>query len=485
MNTNPTPEAPETRLLWVKPDGSSQEGPKDEIMASYWRAGQVGKLIPVAVAVATTVATTAVSAPVRAAPVSQGFGALTVDAEKGAIIEARIAQIRAAGFAVSNTAFASGTRMLQSGVDEYHAIYREWGQRPPAEDAMREVAQKVREENRTDLTVRLGDLRMAADGTMGRKGRPSSPIEWGAWGRIYGALRADGVFPDGFSLLAALDPATRAGVFNERIQKIDPDREVNIGLRRNSASGGWSIFRVVSTRYPLDGQADIVLDGMADRIEGLDWRGSVVYDTATTNITFDAAHMASPTALDPTVGDVFRAGIKGSTNDTGNGRFWLVPFVGRIVCINCTVADGYAPGYTKVHKGSMTDALNATQGVVASAKKILPIFAADWKVARNTPVESFNWTRTGIKAKAASKIHSVSDALEALVIAGEIGTGTARDALVHHLLNAHKAEPGETLADVLNAVTRASHEALLNDIQRDVLERQAGKLLPMFAQRSL
>ena len=83
-------------------------------------------------------------------------------------------------------------------------------------------------------------------------------------------------------------------------------------------------------------------------------------------------------------------------------------------------------------------------------------------------------------ATAAKKVVDVPSALTALVNTGKIDHGTKRDALVQHMLMAHKNEPGQgTVADVLNAVTRAAHEALFNDIQRDKLERQAGALLPV------
>jgi len=457
-----------TTLVWTKPDGSTQTGPKDEIMAAYWQAGKVGTL--------------AAPAVVPAAPVvSADFGNLVVDEAKGAKIREREEKIKAAGFALPDPWFAAGTRMIQAGVDKYRATYEEWAERPLAEESMRAVAQRIREERRTDFTVRLGDLHMDADGCLGRKGRPASPIEWSAWKRIYSMLQGEGVLPDGVRLLAALDPATRALVVNERLAALDPDKEVQIGLRRNAATGGWSIFRAVSTRYPTDGQADVILDGMADRIDGLDWRGSVVYDTGSTSVRFDAAHMVSPEVLDPAVGDVFRGGVKGGTNDAGGGRFTIDPFVGRIICINCTIADAYAPGYSRIHRGSMEAALDAASTVVGKAASVLPIFAADWTVLRDTTVTAMPWERV-VGRKSAEEVEDVPTALRALVHAGRVDHGTARDALVEHLLASYAAEPGNgTVADVLNAVTRAAHEGLVDAIQRDVLERQAGKLVPLLA----
>jgi hypothetical protein len=56
--------------------------------------------------------------------------------------------------------------------------------------------------------------------------------------------------------------------------------------------------------------------------------------------------------------------------------------------------------------------------------------------------------------------------------------------MVEALLRGFSAEPGDTLADAFNAVTRAAHEGLLDEAQRWRVERAAGALLPVLAQRA-
>jgi hypothetical protein len=146
--------------------------------------------------------------------------------------------------------------------------------------------------------------------------------------------------------------------------------------------------------------------------------------------------------------------------------------------------DAYAPGYSRIHRGSMAEAMEAASNVAQKAVDVLPVFAADWSRARLTHTDMIEWRKLGLGKKAAAEAReSVPGALEAMVRAGKIGAGTHRDALVQHMLNAHKAEPGRgsigTVADLLNAVTRAAHESMMADIQRDLLERQAGALLPV------
>ena len=77
-----------------------------------------------------------------------------------------------------------------------------------------------------------------------------------------------------------------------------------------------------------------------------------------------------------------------------------------------------------------------------------------------------------------------ADFLRALVTSGDLDADVARDTMVEALLKGFKAEPGDTLADAFNAVTRAAHEGLLDEAQRWRVEREAGALLPVLARRA-
>lgn len=476
--------SPDPILRWVDPNGNEiKRGPYSEIGPEYAAAraaGATGTLIPLAPA--------APAAPAAAPVVSSGFGVgdTIVDPTKAAQIAKDIREISALGFVPPATLFAPGTRMIQIGVDNYRHKYYEWSGRPLAEDVLRATAQKIREEDRRSLVIRLGDLRMLETGEIGRKNGPARPIEFRAWEQVYNALKAVGVFPDGTRLLAALDAPLRARIFNGRIEKIDPDKEVKIGVRR-SASGGWSIFRVVGPRFPDEASGDVAADTAADAIEGFGFRGSVVYNPNTTDLSFDAASMADPTSLDPVVGDIFRAGIKGSTNDAGGGSFKVSPFAGRIVCVNCTVIDAYAPGVHRAHRGDMSAAVDGIRDAAILASKVVPLFAKDWKILRNTRINKFPWVKaagridTETRAILRDPKLTVPDIIRAMVDGGEISATMGRDALVQALLTGYGKEPGETVADVLNAVTRAAHESIVDGAVRDTLERRAGALVPVFA----
>jgi hypothetical protein len=74
--------------------------------------------------------------------------------------------------------------------------------------------------------------------------------------------------------------------------------------------------------------------------------------------------------------------------------------------------------------------------------------------------------------------------LRSLVSSGDLDADVARDTVVEALLRGYAAEPGDTLADAFNAVTRAAHEGLLDEAQRWRMERAAGALLPVLARRA-
>jgi hypothetical protein len=79
------------------------------------------------------------------------------------------------------------------------------------------------------------------------------------------------------------------------------------------------------------------------------------------------------------------------------------------------------------------------------------------------------------------KFANVPDALAYLVDEGRIDAAMSRDILVESLLTAYNKEPGDSLADIVNAVTRMAHESLLSDIRRDMVERSAAALVPVLA----
>lgn len=468
-NTDNSANLP-ARLRWLHPDGNVGEGPRDVIMRAYAEAGFEGKLVPVDVV--------EVPAP---RPVTLRPG-VDVDPEAQARILAAEKFLKARGFAPPPTWFAAGTEMLPEGRAKFGSLAKRHADLPVFRDAAREVIDVIRSEDRRDMV--LGDakaLRLTADGQLTR-GRQPIALEPNALKGIIG--RFPRAFPNAWTFLSMLDPAARAEAVNAQLGRLHEwytDDERNLRLRLRNV-GGWRAFAAVSPTYmPMD--ADRVLNAYVETLDALglpDPRGAIAYNGETTDVTIRATWHA-PQSFRPSVGDVFESGISARTNDAGNGSHRGGNTFTRIICINCTTGDFGNESLRRVHKGSRVSDLTA-QGLAKIQQDVGDLvnrtgdaarfFLDAWGILRETPLAKV------------SKANDPKAFLKGLVTSGELDPDVGRDVMVEALLRGFDVEPGETLADIFNAVTRAAHDGLLDEAQRWRVERAAGALLPVLAQRA-
>jgi hypothetical protein len=461
---------------WTRTDGSVVEGPAQDLMAAYAAAGFAGRLVAVEP-----------TAP-AAAPVAALRPGVDVDAAAARRIEAAESFLAGRGFAAPPTWFAAGTEMLPEGRAKFGSLARRHGDLPAFRDAAGAVIDTIRAENRR--SVQLGDaraLRLLPDGTLTRGKAPIALEPLALKGLIQRFPKA---FPSAWSFLALLDPAARAEAMNAQLARLaefypeDDDRNLCLLLR--NLAGSWQAFSAVSPSY-MPMPADKVLAAYVETIDGLglpDPRGAVAYNGETTDVTIRATWHA-PQSFRPSVGDVFESGITGRTNDAGGGAHRGGNTFTRIICINCTTMDFGDDAFRRVHRGSKTRDLTAVglrriqqdvAALVNQSGEAARFFLDSWGVLRDTPIA---------KVAIGGKKHAdPREALKALVKGGELDADVARDTLVEALLRGFDAEPGDTLADAFNAVTRAAHEGLLDEAQRWRVERAAGALLPVLAQRA-
>lgn len=452
MSDTPVPDT----LVYTSANGATVTLPTQEAMARYAQEGFTGKLTPVA------------APAVPAAPVAQSVNDAGGDAARERNAR-HMAALDALGFAVADPFFAVGQPLIQSGKDKRRAMATDHAKKPLIEDAASDVAARIEAERRTDFVVPLRDLTITPEGQISR-GKGSIPLEPLAWESLVTA--AAPVLPSARALLRVLDPDIRADVWNRQRVKLPETAVAKIGVRKD-AEGGWRAFRALSGTYPTEAQADRVLRAVASAVKGEGMRGSVTYDPATTRVRFEGAWMM-PHEVDARVGDFLRAGFGGSTADASNGGFRVSLAVTRILCVNLTLADAYIAAYRRSHRGNLSTVTDEIAATIRAVPEGFAAFAEDWKIARNTGVKGV--TLFG------KSYNDAREALTGLVEAGQITQGIARDTLVEALLAAHDKEPGDSLADVLNAVTRAAHEAEWSEFHRQLLEQRAGELLPVLAQ---
>ena len=75
--------------------------------------------------------------------------------------------------------------------------------------------------------------------------------------------------------------------------------------------------------------------------------------------------------------------------------------------------------------------------------------------------------------------------IKKLVAEGKVASGIGRDAAVQMMFDSYADQGGgDSVQDVINAITRMAHQNLVNDCARDTLEREAGLLVPVLAQQA-
>lgn len=170
--------------------------------------------------------------------------------------------------------------------------------------------------------------------------------------------------------------------------------------------------------------------------------------------------------VDLAAGDVFKVGVRIETDDTGRGRIRVTAVAFRNRCLNLLIiGEGTVETVSQVHRGS-TDRMRAVleDGVARARASIAPFLEA-WGHARAVkalqPRETFEeWLRGG-----------------KLPLPGP-RTDEGRRTYLDELLASFRKEPGDSLADLVNALSRAAHEVpAWPQTFREDLERQAGRLV--------
>ena len=133
-----------------------------------------------------------------------------------------------------------------------------------------------------------------------------------------------------------------------------------------------------------------------------------------------------------------------------------------------------------VHKGSMERIDGMFSEQIAKARPVFEQFAQQWGVLSHTPM-------LGVPLWG-ERYSNVEDVFEA--VAKFLGQQAKKSIKVEHLLNSYDTQDEkDTLQAVVNAATRMAHQAekkgqkLLDDIQRDAMERASGKLVKVLARQ--
>lgn len=378
---------------------------------------------------------------------------------------------------------AIGTRVRADGDKKLRESRMKFEEQPLAVEALEQLRDTVKAEGRYEVpAVSLATLLCRYNPNNVEKDGPKAvdaalAVKNGSWHVIDPtptALRHVGAFmgieDGGVGYFAKAPARVRAAMVEEYRGKIDPTREVVLGLKKNVASdkpGATTCYRVASpnyTPYEVDRACEDLLASteVRDLLKGA--RCSVRYDGERATIRVIWHEEAT---VDFAAGDVFKAAATFTLDDVRGASIKTDSSAWRNRCLNLQIIGKQTKrGLRRRHTGAVEGIAGEFVEAALAVKDDFAAFLPVWNAARQ------------------DKIVEQMGGDPGRVFAGLVGAGLVtlkgtQEQQVLKLMAAWNAEPGYTRADVLNAVTRAAHEgAWWGDLDAaNEVEQQAGQLL--------
>ena len=340
---------------------------------------------------------------------------------------------------------------------------KQWDDLPLLTDAVHELVTHVQDEQRTDEVIPLSDLSMDEHGHLVVHDQAVG-LEPNGFRQLCTKAR----IPGGSAYLVACPPALRATNLNHWVGRTDRQMSegrraspLKVKLRMRHLSDTPSVFACVSPSYAAYDVPELLAEALtmlpADaRVEasydGLAMRFRVVFDVEV--------------ATAKKQGDVFRAGVEIASADDGTRALHVSAVFWRVACTNLMLFS-IDKGSTRkrIHKGSVAEMAAALFMGIREARTVIDPFQDAWNQAR--------------KHKVVPKDGNRIQLLEMLFDKKLLQTPGVRSSIaINLLLSAWDQEPGDTRADLVNAASRAAHEAPWPSLAvAEDLEAQAGRLL--------
>lgn len=412
-----------------------------EAMLRYWQAKQAGD---------ATARLIRVAPPPPPEPEAVAPGQVSQIAR--ARIEAQQRWLDDAGFVVPPPLYAPGTKVVDLGERNFRVERRRVEALPAFGDAASEVTCVIGREAREDRVVPLSSVAMSDGGALTVEGEELA-LETGAFHQL---AQLAGFGPGARYLSDHCSPELRAYNVNAQLRAAD---ERKLTLRTRGRGPQRSVFATVTPTYSAidtDAVLGAVCDGLHDARAELSYDGSGVRATAL---------WMPDQVVDLAAGDIFKVGVRVETDDTGRGRIRVAGVVWRNRCLNLIViGEGEVETVSQVHRGEASRILERVQQGVEAARDKVGHFLAAWGHARTVRMDVPAVLRAWVEERKL-RLPGIRSAAE-------------RDAAVEVLLRSWHREPGDTLADAVNAVTRAAHEEPTWGLDiREELERQAARLV--------
>lgn len=391
-------------------------------------------------------ATTAPAAPVAGVDV-------VADAKTLADGEADMVRQFLGKTTLAKTFFAYGTKMLAAGEHVAMEARAKFDELPFASESADKLIERIASEQRRDYQVRLADLHVDERGVL-RRANGGLVLDGVAWQQIAGLCPEE----------LQIDSRLRSNL--NGWLRLAGDKEVRLRTRYpDQATRLRQAFAAVSTSYTAYDWDRIAAD--IARVMPGDAKAEVRYDGR--RASFDVI-LHNPYKVEELgVGRTFRVMVSISSADDGREGYRIRYKAVRIRCINCTLVSDAKLKLNARHVGGPKFA-DLVGKAIGEAGQAMDSFAAAWADGYTRGYTDYDGTPIGAE-----------ESFKRLIVAKKVYVpGLKRDELLHVLMTAWAKEPGDTLAHVNAAITRAAHESASewsSPWVTEDLEETAGELL--------
>lgn len=365
------------------------------------------------------------------------------------------------GFAASQSLVSSGNYELTSGqqsllrrqIENFNAL-------PNASDLAANLADRIDAEDRQSAVINIRDIVVDDDMTI-----KFGDIDHEVTQDAYKALLR-GIAPRGaYSYLTGVDVDLRAHNTRALLQN-----DGKVKVRTKNGESGRVIFGVVPESYP-DVYANDILRTVS-RKTAPDAKATFVYDPNTTELSFRELLMQeiNPSTYKWSKDDTFQVGRGWSLRDDGSTSIAMNLLLFRQACANMQLlsADSYLKRVR--HRGQEASVIGRVDDLFKQTGGFVEAFSRAWSNAR-----SVCWASDATFDRA-------SDAYGYLINKKHITPQGDKDVFALTLATMWLEEPGDTVADLVNGITRYTRTGSVSNSSKfslDKLELQASNVMTL------
>lgn len=395
------------------------------------------------------------------------------------------------GIALPPPVYVMGALLRDDGVARAESLRAEFEALPPAATALRDLIAEVKAEDRKDYDITMSSMRMNARTRM-QVTSEDGPVVLGVeresllkiQRRMVDTLDMTGDFGI-VTLSAAADPDLRAcavRTFNNTAAAIErheakaatPTRVVLRTRKSRRAGDERQVFAAVSDSY---GEIDI--DAVAEAaltipgIAGL--KAAIHYDRARLHADL---FTQTTTASDKWVaGEVYRAGYRFTTSDTGGGALKVESFVISNLCLNVMIVADVAGATTVIrHMGDRGKLRTKLREAIRRSSGVVEAFARQWNKSILIDLTETTSPATRADAGEFGKVieRLVSEEARASTVAHHAWGQSLLDGVYRSLLRHEELVPARRIEEAV-PMLRAAHWDPRND---NAGRQQHGGLTP-------